>query len=358
MAEVESYQEVVVTESSEELISFESSSEVIVEEENVVEVEATPTFEIEKEEEKTEEIQISEPVEVSEPIIDDEVVVSSGVEDLKEEIEVIETPAPEVAAAVVDDDIPAEEAKPHVNGVLSTPAPEEFAEPEPAVQEVAETVEEKDDGQLKSPLALWIMDQNLPPQVVDLIYWADLQRTTGVCGGLLLLLLSLRSYPLIVVVTTTMLALLVVAFLYRIAMTILNTLQKTTAEHPFKNLLEDNIEIPAELVEKYASKARIVINEGIRKLQCLFLVQDTAASLKAMIVCWLISYVASCVNFLTLCIFATFVVFTVPKLYEEKQKEVDQLLALAMEKGCVALTLLEQKLPEKVKVYLKREKKD
>jgi len=358
MAEVESYQEVVVTESTEELISFESSSEVIVEE-NVVEVEATSTFEIEKEEEKTEEIQISAPVEVSEPIVDDDVVLGSGVEDLKEEIEVIETPAPAVAAAVVDEDLPAEEAKPHANGsVLSTPAPEEFAAPEPAVQEVAEVVEEKDDGQLKSPLALWIMNQNLPPHVVDLIYWADLQRTTGVCGGLLLLLLSLRSYPLIVVVTTTMLALLVVAFLYRIAMTILNTLQKTTADHPFKSLLEDNIEIPAELVEKYASKARVLINEGIRKLQCLFLVQDTAASLKAMIVCWLISYVASCINFLTLCIFATFVVFTVPKLYEEKQKEVDQLLALAMEKGCVALSALQQKLPEKVKVYLKREKKD
>jgi len=354
MAEVESYQE-VVADSSEELISLESSSEIVLEEEKIVEVEAPAPVVEEEEEEKVEEIQPPAPIEESEPKVED-VVLSSGVEEVKEEVvEVTEAPAP--APAPTPEEAPSvEEPKPHLNGsALSTPAPE--VPSQEAIEELA-VVEEKDDGQLKSPLALWIMEQNLPPHVIDLIYWADLQRTTGVCGGLLLLLLSLRSYPLIVVATTTMLALLVVAFLYRIGMTILKAVQKSTGEHPFKNLLEDNIEIPEELMEKYASKARIVINEGIRKLQCLFLVQDTVASLKAMIICWLISYVATCVNFLTLCIFATAVVFTVPKLYEEKQKEVDQLLVLAMEKGCVALSALEQKLPEKVKVYLKREKKD
>lgn len=357
MAEVESYQE-VVADSSEELISLESSSEIVLEEEKIVEVEApVPVVEEEEEEEKVEEIQPPAPIEESEPKVEEDVVLSSGVEEVKEEVEVTEAPAlaPEPAPTPTPEEAP-EEPKPHLNGsALSTPPPE--VPSQEAIEELA-VVEEKDDGQLKSPLALWIMEQNLPPHVIDLIYWADLQRTTGVCGGLLLLLLSLRSYPLIVVATTTMLALLVVAFLYRIGMTILKAVQKSTGEHPFKNLLEDNIEIPEELMEKYASKARIVINEGIRKLQCLFLVQDTVASLKAMIICWLISYVASCINFLTLCVFATAVVFTVPKLYEEKQKEVDQLLVLAMEKGCVALSALEQKLPEKVKGYLKREKKD
>jgi len=216
----------------------------------------------------------------------------------------------------------------------------------------------KKDDTLKSPLALWIMKQNLHPQVVRLIYWVELQRTTGVFGGVLLLLISLRFYSLIGVVMTFALSLLVVAFLYRIGMTIVKAVQKTSAEHPFKHLLEENIEISEETMQKWTSQARIFINEGIRQTQCLFLVKDTVASLKAMILFWLISYIASCVNFLTICILGTILLFTVPKLYEEKQAEIDQISMLVMQKSCIICGIIEQKLPEKIKIYLKKSKKE
>lgn len=261
--------------------------------------------------------------------------------------------------AIVDG-FPAQ-TKPQMNGsaTATTPSlPTPTESPEGFEEITTGNVEKSKDDSLKSPLALWIMKQNLHPQVIRLIYWVELQRTTGVFGGVLLLLLSLRFYPLIGVVMTFALSLLVVAFLYRIGMTIVKAVQKTSAEHPFKHLLEEKIEISEEAMTYWANKTRVCINEGIRQTQCLFLVKDTVASLKAMIMFWLVSYIASCINFLTICILGTVVMFTVPKLYEEKQAEIDQLFSLVMEKSCLACGMIEEKLPEKIKVYLKKAKCD
>jgi len=263
--------------------------------------------------------------------------------------------------AIVDG-FPAQ-TKPQVNGSATASSltaatngtPEGFEELNTGMDE--KPINKKDDT-LRSPLALWIMKQNLHPEVVRLIYWVELQRTTGVFGGVLLLLLSLRFYSLIGVVMTFALSLLVVAFLYRIGMTIVKAVQKTSAEHPFKHLLEEKIEISEEAMQYWSSQTRQCINEGIRQTQCLFLVKDTVASLKAMIMFWLVSYIASCIDFLSICILGTVLVFTVPKLYEEKQSEIDQLYSLVKEKSCLACGMIEDKLPEKVKVYLKKAKSE
>jgi len=122
--------------------------------------------------------------------------------------------------------------------------------------------------------------------------------------------------------------------------------------------LEEKIEISEECAQCIASEIRKCINEKIRQAQCLFLVKDTVASLKAMVMFWLVSYVAGCINFLTICILGTVVVFTVPKLYEEKQAEIDQVFALVRSKTCMVCGIIEQKLPEKIKIYLKKDKKE
>lgn len=273
-----------------------------------------------------------------------------------------EVSCPDISSQDTDeaivDGFPAQ-TKPQINGTATTTPslPSQTTEGFEELTEMDDKPAKKDDT-LKSPLALWIMKQNLHPEVVRLIYWVELQRTTGVFGGVLLLLLSLQYYPLIGVVMTFALSLLVVAFLYRIGMTIVKAVQKTSAEHPFKHLLEEKIEISEEAMEYWSNKTRLFINETIRQTQCLFLVKDTVASLKAMIMFWLVSYVASCIDFLTICILGTILLFTVPKLYEEKQAEIDQLYALVKEKSVMACGMIEEKLPEKVKTYLKKAKSE
>ena len=275
-----------------------------------------------------------------------------------------EITAPDIVAdndeAVITDGFPVQSNNPHMNGSvtqsLPTPATDEGFEE--LVLKEEQPKPDKKDVTLKSPLALWMMQQNIHPQLIRLIYWEEIQRTMYIFGGMLFLLLSLHVYSLIGVVTTFALSLLVVAFLYRIGMTIVKAVQKTSAEHPFKHLLEEKIEISEETIQKLASDLRLHINERIRQAQYLFLVKDTVASLKAMVMFWLVSYVAGCITLLTLCIMAMVVVFTIPKLYEEKQAQIDQLFSVVMSKSCKLYGMIEQKLPEKIKIYLKKDKKD
>jgi hypothetical protein len=344
MAEIESTQENLISD-----FTLEDVDVVVADEKSnhVEEIKTAPLIDIEP----------SNEVEESTETLPTLTQTSSGVEEVN---------CPDInedTDEAIVDGFPAQ-TKPQMNGTptaapsLPTPtaSPAEGFEELTGIDDKCNT--DRKDDTFKSPLALWIKEQNLHPQVIRLIYWVELQRTTGVFGGVLLLLLALRFYPLIGVVMTFALSLLVVAFLYRIGMTIVKAVQKTSAEHPFKHLLEEKIEISEESMQFWSSKARVSINEGIRQTQSLFLVKDTVASLKAMIIFWLTSYIASCIYFLTLCIIGTVVVFTVPKLYEEKQNEIDQVFTLAMEKSSLLCGMIEAKLPEKVKVYLKKAKCD
>jgi len=341
MADFENTQESLISDfQSEEDVTDQVTEKVPVEDTAPVPATA-PLIDIDEPEiEETEEL----------PVLSEQ--ASSGVEEVN---------VPDIGEhtdeAIVDG-FPAQTKAEEVSSVSTAPSLPTPTENPEGFEEISTYNPEKKDHALKSPLALWIKEQNLHPQVIQLIYWVELQRTTGVFGGVLLLLLSLRFYPLIGVVMTFALSLLVVAFLYRIGMTIVKAVQKTAAEHPFKHLLEEKIEISEETMQCLSNKARVCINEGIRQMQSLFLVRDTVASLKAMIVFWLTSYIASCVYFLTLCIYATIIVFTVPKLYEEKQQEIDQVFGLVMDQANMVYGMVEKNMPEKVKAYLKKTKSE
>jgi len=354
MTEFESLQDNVVSASTEETIDFKSNLEDIDDHHDDVS-------------EFTLDEKLSEPIEPEfvEPIVEDKLETpeleeaealpssTTGVEDV-----LLVSLAPETDDAIVDG-FPAQSTKPHVMNGSATPSPS-TPTPDEGFEELVPQDEEplpvKKDDSLKSPLALWMVKQNLHPQVVQLIYWVEVQRTTGVFGGILFLLLSLRFYSVIGVATTFALSLLVIAFLYRIGMTIVKAVQKTSAEHPFKHLLEEKIEVSDETVQRIASEVRLFVNEKIRQAQCLFLVKDTVMSLKAMVVFWLVSYVASCIDLLTIGIMGVVALFTLPKLYEEKQAEIDQVCSLVMSKTCMVCSVIEQKLPEKIKIYLKKDK--
>lgn len=215
-----------------------------------------------------------------------------------------------------------------------------------------------DSVSLKSPLAVWMVEKNVSPKVMNTIYWKDIKRTGCIFGGILFLLLSLNCYPLISVVTTFALGFLCVCFLYHIGMTVFNVVQKTTAEHPFKNLLEQNIEIPEEVVSQLSTCICKFINAEIKCCQRLFLIENLFESVKFGITLWLVSYVSCWFSLLTMIILSVITLFTVPKLYEEKQTEIDRCFCVVKGKLCDVTKQLEQKVPEKFKKYLCKDKKE
>jgi len=274
-----------------------------------------------------------------------------------EKVEVLpESPVASVSSLEYQQEGAFEEVKAPVesNNIKKT---EEVEEVSSTNNEVGE--EKLEDLQLKSPLASWMQTHQMSPAVMQLIYWKDVKKSALVFTTGLALMMSLQCCSIISVLTTVGLSLLLAAFLYRIGMTIVNAVQKTSVEHPFKKLLEEKVELPEETIQQCSLKISRLINSEIKCLQKLFLIDDVIESLKFGVLLWLISYVGGWFSLFTLLILAFVGVFTIPKLYEEKQAEIDKCIGCVRSKMCEIYGIIEAKIPEKVKAYIcKKDKKE
>jgi len=221
---------------------------------------------------------------------------------------------------------------------------------EASTEQTSNAIKIKEYKELTSWPVKWMEDHAIDKNVVKLIYWCEIQKSAGVFGGILFLLLSLTCYSLISVVSTFGMSVLAVSFLYRIGMTIVNAVQKTSAEHPLKNLLEEKIELAEDTVREVAEMFRVYTNDKVKQLQAIFLISDILASLKFGVLLWLVSYIGSWFSMLTLSILGVMLVFSLPIAYEVYQKQVDEAVGLATGKICEVWTLVESKLPANLKL--------
>uniref|UniRef100_A0A8C2B9W2 Reticulon n=2 Tax=Cyprinus carpio TaxID=7962 RepID=A0A8C2B9W2_CYPCA len=160
-------------------------------------------------------------------------------------------------------------------------------------------------------------------QVVDLLYWRDLQRTGVVFGASLFLLLSLSVCSIISVISYVALALLSVTISFRIYKGILQAVQKSEDGHPFKMYLDKDIGISSELVHKYSDTTLAHINCVIKELRRLFLVEDLVDSLKV-------------------CLIGT---FSWPVIYEKHQAQIDHYYGLVNKQIKDVLGKIQAKIP-------------
>jgi len=202
--------------------------------------------------------------------------------------------------------------------------------------------------ELTSCMAKWLIENNVDPRVIDLIYWRCWKRSATVFGGIMFLLLSLTCCTFMSVITIFSMALLTVAFLYRIGMTVFNAVQKTSAEHPFKHLLDEDLRLSEESVQNVAEKSRTFINAKVAKLQKLFLIEDAVESVKFGVMLWLLSYIGSWFSMLTLSIIMCIDMFTIPILYERNQEQVDNVLGVVKTKAKEVMATIQAKIPEKL----------
>jgi len=93
-----------------------------------------------------------------------------------------------------------------------------------------------------------------------------------------------------------------------------------------------DVALPAEKVRQTSDLAVTHINAAIIELRRLFLVEDLVDSVKFGVTLWLLTYLGSWFNGMTLIILAFVALFTVPKLYESNKAQVDQNLDLVRSK--------------------------
>ncbi|XP_015451362.2 reticulon-1 isoform X1 [Pteropus alecto] len=180
-------------------------------------------------------------------------------------------------------------------------------------------------------------------KAIDLLYWRDIKQTGIVFGSFLLLLFSLTQFS--VSVAYLALAALSATISFRIYKSVLQAVQKTDEGHPFKTYLELEITLSQEQIQKYTDCLQFYVNNTLKELRRLFLVQDLVDSLKFAVLMWLLTYVGALFNGLTLLLMAVVSMFTLPVVYVKHQAQIDQYLGLVRTHINAVVAKIQAKIP-------------
>ena len=167
--------------------------------------------------------------------------------------------------------------------------------------------------------------------VPAIVYWEDPIMSGTVFGSVLVVLLSLASYSLITVASYTCLALLLGVLgvkLYSYAMVMMKKAEP--GSDPLAKVSAMQVTIPAETISNMSPCIASVVNKTTTELRRLFLVEDMVDTIKFGLSLWLLTYIGSWFNMLTLLILAWVTLFSALKLYVLNQAQVDEVMGQVM----------------------------
>jgi len=168
--------------------------------------------------------------------------------------------------------------------------------------------------------------------VSELVYWRDPKKSGVVFGSIFVVLICLIFFSFISVVAYTSLAILTGTFAFRVYKNILQAVQKTNDGHPFKEYLDTDLSLQSDKSEEVYKAVVSHLNCAVNRLRHYFLVEDLVDSAKFGAGLYMLTYLGSWFNGLTLLIIAFVALFALPKVYESNKAIIDQYLDLAMAK--------------------------
>lgn len=206
--------------------------------------------------------------------------------------------------------------------------------------------------------------KNVDPRVKDLVLWKDYRMTTPVVVTGVLLLFSLECCSLIAVVGYVGISCLLVVGAYRLYRQLFGMIhanqasaaasaQPTQARYdadPLKECVENCMkEISEERAHKIVSEMLPHVNKLISELKRVVLLEDLVLTFKYAVICWLLTYLGSWFNVLTLILINFLLVFTVPIFYIKYKEQIDAVMKIAKEYMNEAIEKVKAKLPLKQK---------
>jgi len=159
--------------------------------------------------------------------------------------------------------------------------------------------------------------------VLDLIYWRDVKKSGIVFGVTLALLICLAVFNIISVVSYLGLFAMIAALGYRAYAMIMATVQKSEQKNPFQPYLEQSLDLPQDRVHEQVDVVLKHSNDLLHQLKRLFFVEDIFETLKFALMLWALTYVGAYFSGTALVILAFVGLFTLPKVYELYQPQID-----------------------------------
>ncbi|XP_062244382.1 reticulon-3-B-like isoform X1 [Platichthys flesus] len=136
----------------------------------------------------------------------------------------------------------------------------------------------------------------------QLVHWKQPKKSAAAFGLSLLVLVSVATLSVISVVSYLLLAGLCVTITFRVYKSVIQAVQKSDEGHPFRGLLDRDISVSSESVRQLADQGLIHLNWFSSETRRLLLVEDLVDSLKLAAVMWLMTYVGSVFNGVTILI--------------------------------------------------------
>ena len=167
--------------------------------------------------------------------------------------------------------------------------------------------------------------------VPAIVYWEDPIMSGAVFGSVMLVLLSLASYSLITVSSYTCLTLLILVLGVKLYSYVMVMMKKAEpGSDPLAKVAAMPVTIPEETIKDFTPCLAVHLNKATTELRRLFLVEDMIDTIKFGLSLWLLTYIGSWFNMLTLLILAWVTLFSAPKLYVLNQAQVDEVMGQVM----------------------------
>ncbi|KAJ0051191.1 hypothetical protein NL108_015948 [Boleophthalmus pectinirostris] len=191
--------------------------------------------------------------------------------------------------------------------------------------------------------------QDYARPALRLVQWEEPKKSAAAFLLSLTVLVSMATLSVISVVSYLLLTCLCCTITFRVYKAVIQALQKSDEGHPFRSLLERDLELTQDSFRQFADQTRIYLNRILVQTRRLLLVQDLVDSLKFAGVMWILTYIGAVFNGLTLLILVDVAAFTGPLLYQKNKVQVDEFVERAQKKLDLALLRLQDRLPGAVK---------
>lgn len=164
--------------------------------------------------------------------------------------------------------------------------------------------------------------------VKDMLLWTDPRISGAVFGSSLVLLFSLATFTLLSVASTLLLLALTTVGAYRFYLSLLFRI-KGTYDDTFDKISSFDVSLPKDKIQELARLLDTDINRGINHLKSIILWDNIATSAIAFFVVYMVYCVGSIFNTITLLILVHIGLFTLPKVYQLYQVQIDQTIQQA-----------------------------
>uniref|UniRef100_A0A667WRY6 Reticulon n=1 Tax=Myripristis murdjan TaxID=586833 RepID=A0A667WRY6_9TELE len=154
---------------------------------------------------------------------------------------------------------------------------------------------------------------------VDLIYWRNVAKTGVVFTGLVVALASLFQLSAITVLSHLCLGVMCVTFPIRFYYKLLELLRWNPGVHPFQSYLNEDSTLTDKDTVMLVEEVVLLIAFAVTEIKRLLFIESVIDSVKFVALLYLLTYVGSLTNGLTLVIAAVIALFSLPLLYKKQQ---------------------------------------